>query len=320
LSSRSRGRGIQPRKSLGQNFLTDDTTARRIAAAATLSPSDLAIEIGPGTGALTRHLAGSAGHVVAIELDPALLPVLQQELAGAGADNVTIVHGDALEVDFARLAREAERVHGASFARVCFVANLPYYITSAAIRRILECDLPVACAVVMVQLEVAQRIIARPPGMSLLAVSVQFYGTPELLLRVPAGRFFPPPDVESAVLRIVPHARPAGVDHRLFFRCARAGFGQPRKQLRNTLSAGLGISKAQSATILLASGIDPGRRAESMGIEEWITVAQTVERLRTDLPTEPRETGRDRSGMDAREGRGGAPDDDDDAASARVSD
>jgi 16S rRNA (adenine1518-N6/adenine1519-N6)-dimethyltransferase len=316
LSSRSRGRGIQPRKSLGQNFLTDDTTARRIAAAATLSPSDLAIEIGPGTGALTRHLAGSAGHVVAIELDPALLPVLQGELAGAG--NVTIIHGDALEVDLAGLAREAERVHGASFARVCFVANLPYYITSAAIRRILECDRQVACVVVMVQLEVAQRIIARPPGMSLLAVSVQFYGTPELLFRVTAGKFFPPPDVESAVLRIVPHARPARVDPRLFFRCARAGFGQPRKQLRNTLSAGLGISKAQSVTILLASGIDPSRRAESLGIDEWITVAQTVERWRTDLPTEPREVGRDRSGMDAREGHGGAPHDD--ANSARVSD
>lgn len=269
-----RARGVQPRKSLGQNFLTDDGTARRIAAAAALTARDLAIEIGPGAGALTRHLVQAAGHVIAIELDAELLPHLRE--AAAGAPNLTIVQGDALEVDYGRLAAAAAAAHGAVFERICFVANLPYYITSLAIRRILECDMPVACAVLMVQLEVAQRIVARPPEMSLLAVSVQFYGVPELLFRVPAGQFYPPPEVESAVLRIVPHAAPPAVDRDQFFRCARAGFSQPRKQMRNTLASGLGITKAEAEAALLTSGIDPSRRAESLGIDEWISLARRV--------------------------------------------
>jgi 16S rRNA (adenine1518-N6/adenine1519-N6)-dimethyltransferase len=274
LSSRLKARGVQPRKSLGQNFLTDDGTARRIAAAAGLSSRDLVFEIGPGAGALTQHLAAAAGHVVAIELDPALLGILGEELAGTS--NVTLIHGDALEVDFGRLVDAAAAVDGRPFERICFVANLPYYITSAIIRRILECDLAIACIVVMVQLEVAQRVVARPPEMSLLAVSVQFYGTPELLFRVPASQFYPPPDVESAVLRIVPHAQPPGLEREVFFRAVRAGFSQPRKQLRNTLAAGLGISKAQAEAALLASDVDPSRRAESVGISEWMTLARAL--------------------------------------------
>jgi 16S rRNA (adenine1518-N6/adenine1519-N6)-dimethyltransferase len=132
LSSQLRARGVRPRKSLGQNFLVDDGTAGRIAAAAALSPRDLAIEIGAGTGALTRHLAQVAGHVIALEIDPALLPILQADTAEAG--NVTVVHGDALEVDFAGQAGAAAAAHGSPFDRTCFVANLPYYITSVAIR------------------------------------------------------------------------------------------------------------------------------------------------------------------------------------------
>lgn len=274
MSSRLKARGIVPRKSLGQNFLTDDATARRIVDAAEIAPEDLVFEIGPGMGALTVHLAKRASWVVAIELDRALIPALQRELGEAR--NVTVVHGDALEVDFGVLAQEAERAFGRSFAAIRFVANLPYYITSAAIRCILECGLRSAAIVLTVQAEVAERVVAQPPDMSLLAVSVQFYGEPELLFKIPPDRFYPQPEVESAVLRIRPHAQPFAVDPQAFFRVVKAGFSQPRKQLRNTLAAGLGITKARAGEILLASGIEPGRRAETLGITEWIGLANYI--------------------------------------------
>jgi len=274
LSSRLKARGIVPRKSLGQNFLTDDATARRIVDAAEITAEDLALEIGPGAGALTVHLARRAGWVVAVELDHALIPLLQRELAGSR--NVAIVHGDALEVDFGSLVREAEQAFGRSFAAVRFVANLPYYITSAAIRRILECGLPSAVIVLTVQTEVAERVVARPPDMSLLAVSVQFYGEPEFLFKISPRQFYPQPGVESAVLRIRPHARPCEVDPCAFFRVVRAGFSQPRKQLRNTLAAGLGITRPQAEELLLASGIEPVRRAETLAIAEWTRLTRFI--------------------------------------------
>lgn len=267
MSSRLKARGIVPRKSLGQNFLTDDATARRIVDAAEVGRSDLVFEIGPGTGVLTAHLVRYAGWVVAVELDQALIPVLRDTLGGA--QNITIVHGDALEVDFIHLAREAERTFGRPFEAMRFVANLPYYITSAAIRRILECGLPITTIVLTVQTEVAERVTAQPPDMSLLAVSVQFYGRPELLFRIPPSQFYPQPEVESAVLRIKPHNQPPDVDAQTFFRVTKAGFSQPRKQLRNTLTADLSLNKAQAEAILRQSGIEPSRRAETLSIEEW---------------------------------------------------
>jgi 16S rRNA (adenine1518-N6/adenine1519-N6)-dimethyltransferase len=274
LSSAIKALGVTPRKSLGQNFLTDANTARRIVDAAAITKDDLVFEIGPGLGALTRYLSESAAQVIAIELDQSLIPLLEAQLDGA--TNVAIVHGDALEVNFLALAQEAAARHGRPFAAVRFVANLPYYITSAVIRRILECGLAIQVIVLTVQLEVAQRAVALPPDMSLLAVSVQFYGTAELLFRIPGGQFYPAPEVESAVLRITPHASPHDVDRAIFFRWVRAGFSQKRKQLRNTLSAGLGISKAEVEAALLKSGVDPSRRAESLGMSEWIAVAKTV--------------------------------------------
>ncbi|MCS6849518.1 MAG: 16S rRNA (adenine(1518)-N(6)/adenine(1519)-N(6))-dimethyltransferase RsmA [Anaerolineae bacterium] len=271
MSSRPKAHGIVPRKSLGQHFLTDDAVARRIVAAAEVGKGDLVFEIGPGTGALTVHLTRCAGWVVAVELDQVLIPVLRDALGGA--QNITIVHGDALEVDFIHLAREAERTFGRPFEAMRFVANLPYYITSAAIRRILECGLPITTVVLTVQTEVAERVTAQPPDMSLLAVSVQFYGRPELLFTISPGQFHPQPEVESAVLRIRPHNRPPDVDAQTFFRVAKAGFSQPRKQLRNTLAVGLGLNKAQAEAILRQSGIEPSRRAETLSVEEWKRLA-----------------------------------------------
>ncbi len=225
------------------------------------------LEIGPGAGALTKHLVKCAGWVVAIELDQTLIPALREELGEA--QNVTIVHGDALKVDFVQLAQDAARMFGRPFQVTRFVANLPYYITSAAIRRILECGLSIASVVLTVQTEVAKRVTAQPPDMSLLAVSVQFYGRPDLLFRISPNQFYPQPGVESSILRITPHNRPPAIDAQKFFRVVKAGFSQPRKQLRNTLAAGLKITKSEAEAALRQSGIEPGRRAETLSLEEW---------------------------------------------------
>jgi len=267
LSSRIKAHGIVPRKSLGQNFLADEATARRIVDAAEVGQDDLVLEIGPGAGALTKHLVKCAGWVVAIELDQTLIPALREELGEA--QNVTIVHGDALKVDFVQLAQDAARMFGRPFQVTRFVANLPYYITSAAIRRILECGLSIASVVLTVQTEVAKRVTAQPPDMSLLAVSVQFYGRPDLLFRISPNQFYPQPGVESSILRITPHNRPPAIDAQKFFRVVKAGFSQPRKQLRNTLAAGLKITKSEAEAALRQSGIEPGRRAETLSLEEW---------------------------------------------------
>jgi 16S rRNA (adenine1518-N6/adenine1519-N6)-dimethyltransferase len=259
--------GISPRKSLGQNFLTDDDAARRIVRYAESAPEDTVIEIGPGIGALTRHLVQTAARVIAIEIDRNLIPALREELGDPA--NLTIVQGDALGVDFAALP-------GVTDARgaVRFIGNLPYYITSAVIRRILEAPLPVRAIVLTVQLEVAQRIIAQPDDMSLLAVSVQFYGRPELLMRLSPSLFYPQPDVDSAVVRITPHAHPPDVDPATLFSLARAGFSQRRKQLRNTLSGGLQLGKAQADELLTRAGIDPARRAETLTLADWIRLSK----------------------------------------------
>ncbi|WP_206156795.1 16S rRNA (adenine(1518)-N(6)/adenine(1519)-N(6))-dimethyltransferase RsmA [Candidatus Roseilinea sp. NK_OTU-006] len=267
MSSRIKAHGIVPRKSLGQNFLADEATARRIVDAAEVGQDDLVLEIGPGAGALTKHLVKCAGWVVAIELDQTLIPALREELGEA--QNVTIVHGDALKVDFVQLAQDAARMFGRPFQVTRFVANLPYYITSAAIRRILECGLSIASVVLTVQTEVAKRVTAQPPDMSLLAVSVQFYGRPDLLFRISPNQFYPQPGVESSILRITPHNRPPAIDAQKFFRVVKAGFSQPRKQLRNTLAAGLKITKSEAEAALRQSGIEPGRRAETLSLEEW---------------------------------------------------
>lgn len=263
--------GISPKKSLGQNFLVDDRIAERIVAAAGVSRETLAIEIGAGTGALTRHLTGLARQVVAIELDARLLPLLAQSL-GEHADGCSIVHGDVLDLDLAALADK----HGGP--PLVFLGNLPYYITSHALRRMLECAARPTSVVVMVQLEVAQRMVAQPGDMSLLSVSTQFYGRPELLFKVHPAAFYPQPDVDSAVVRVTPHPHPPEADAHTFFSLARAGFQQRRKQLHNTLASGLGLARDTAAELLLRSGIDPSRRAETLSIHEWITLCHTYQR------------------------------------------
>ena len=260
---------LRPSKGLGQNFLIDHAVLEKIVAAAELTPDDAVLEVGAGLGTLTERLAQSAGHIVAVELDQRLMPVLRSVLASF--DNVTLVQGDILALDPAALVNVPS-------ARYSVVANLPYYITSAVLRHLLETSLRPRRMVVTVQREVAQRVVAEPGQMSLLAVSVQFYGRPRLLFRVKPGSFYPSPAVESAVLQIDPYTTsPVDVvDPVAFFRVVRAGFGQRRKQLRNTLAAGLGRPSDEVAARLREAGVDPRRRAQALTLEEWARAARAL--------------------------------------------
>ena len=267
---------LRPSKGLGQNFLVEQTTLEKIVAAAELTSDDVALEIGAGLGTLTRLLARNAGDVVAVELDQRLIPVLQSVLSDL--DNVTLIQGDILALDPAALISAASIQHPASSTQYKVVANLPYYITSAILRHLLEASLKPQRMVITVQREVAERIVAKPGQMSLLAVSVQFYGRPQRLFRIKPGSFYPSPGVESAVVRIDLRATPlmSVRDTAAFFRVVRAGFAQRRKQLRNTLAAGLRLPPDEVATQLMEVGVDPRRRAQTLSLEEWVIVTHVL--------------------------------------------
>ncbi len=260
---------LQPSKGLGQNFLADQAILERIAAAAELAPDDVVLEIGAGLGTLTELLAQHAGRVVAVELDQRLMPVLHSVLAGCS--NVQVVQGDILALDVGALVAEQDR-------RYKVVANLPYYITSAVLRHLLEASVRPQCIVVTLQREVAEAIVAQQGQMSLLAVSVQFYGRPRLLFRIKPGSFYPAPAVESTVLRIdLYDAPPVAVEEpAAFFRIVRAGFSQRRKQLRNSLAAGLAQRPEAIAAKLAQAGVDARRRAETLSLEEWAGVMRAL--------------------------------------------
>ena len=286
--------GLHLKKGLGQNFLADAVHLDRIVAAAELTPDDVVIEVGPGVGTLTARLASQAGRVVAVELDASLLPALQETIAVY--NNVAIVQGDILQLDPGQLSMvngqwpivnsQPPELSDSLTIDNCplpidhykVVANLPYYITSAAIRHLLTATPPPALLVLTVQREVAQRIVARPPEMSLLAVSVQFYAQPEIVARIPAGAFYPPPKVDSAILRLRPWRQPPVdvPDADAFFAVARAGFGQRRKQLRNSLRANLERPQEQIDAMLSIAGIDPQRRAETLTLVEWARLAHAL--------------------------------------------
>lgn len=260
--------GLSARKALGQHFLTSLRILRRIAEAADLSPRDTVIEVGAGLGGLTAELATRARRVVAIELDEALAHYLRRRFAGT---SVVVVQGDALAVCPAELLSHA----GASGPYVV-VGNLPYNIAQPLLRHFLEAQPPAQRLVVMVQAEVAESIVAGPGEMSLLGVSVQLYGEPRLLFRVPPSAFYPPPKVRSAVVRIdvAPRPRAQMHDTEAFFRVVRAGFGTRRKQLRNALAHGLRIDPATAADLLAAADIDPTLRPQALSLEGWAALAR----------------------------------------------
>jgi 16S rRNA (adenine1518-N6/adenine1519-N6)-dimethyltransferase len=268
--------GLHPRKGMGQHFLADPNILRKIVGAAELVPGAVVLEIGPGLGTLTRWLAQAAGRVVAVELDEGMIGLLREELAHL--PNVKLVHGDILELDPVALIRDPQSSSPGSSLAYAVVANLPYYITSAAIRHLLEAKPPPQRLVLTVQYEVARRIVAEPGEMSLLAVSVQFYGQPRIVARIPAGAFVPSPKVDSAVVRVDTYsAGPVRVpDVETFFRVVRAGFGQKRKQLKNALGAGLGLSPAAIAAAMSQAGIEPQRRAQTLSLAEWVGLVREL--------------------------------------------
>lgn len=258
---------IPPKKSLGQNFLHDPNALEKIVEIADLPPDAEVLEIGPGTGNLTRVLAGHAARVVAVEMDNRLLPILRVGFAATPA--VELVHADILELDLAAIFDERPYY---------VVANLPYYITSAILRRLLENRPRPERIVITVQREVAERLVAAPGDLSLLGVSVQFYGHPQIAMRLNPAAFWPRPDVESAVVRIDVYPRPPVdvPDEKTFFRVVRAGFSQKRKQLRNSLGSGLGVGKAAADGLLSRAEIEGHRRAETLTLEEWAALARAL--------------------------------------------
>lgn len=258
--------GLRPHKGLGQNFLQDPIALEKIVAAAGIESTDTVLEIGPGLGSLTRYLAASAKEVVAVELDQHLLPPLKSVLTPYS--NVRLIQGDILELD------PSDLIQGDYIV----AANIPYYITSAVIRHLLESQSKPKRIILTIQKEVAQRICEEPGEMSLLALSVQVYGKPRIAAYIPAGAFHPSPNVDSSVLVIDIYPSPRIPSELLdtFFKLIKAGFSQKRKMLRNSLSSGLSISAANAADLLTRAGIDPMRRAETLSIEEWQRLCENL--------------------------------------------
>ena len=261
---------IRPNKAFGQNFLVDRDVLSHIVEAAEIHADDQVLELGAGTGVLTRELAQRARRVVAVELEREMLSLLTKTTNNY--TNVEIMERNLLYID-------PKEIFGSEPYKL--VANLPYYIASPTFRHFLESANPPRLFVVMVQYEVAQRIVAAPGDLSLLGVSIQFYGEPKIVEHVPARAFYPAPKVDSAILRIdlkdevplMPKERDS------FFRMVQAGFSERRKQLHNSLAHGLHRKNADVQPWLLAAHIDPSRRAETLSIEDWLRLWHEMEKL-----------------------------------------
>lgn len=259
---------MRPLKSFGQNFLVDRSVLENIVEAAAIEPDDEVLEVGSGTGVLTRELAKQARRVVAVELERDMLSLLKNTTAAF--PNVELVARNLLFLDPVEIFAQAPYK---------LVANLPYYITAPTFRHFLESANPPRLIVVMVQAEVAQRIIAEPGSLSVLALSVQFYGQPRIIARVPARAFYPAPKVDSAILRVDvnPHTPLLPLEREKFFRLVHAGFSEKRKQIHNSLTHGLHAKNEEVRSWLSTATIDASRRAETLSIEEWLRLWRVME-------------------------------------------
>ncbi|WP_281883862.1 16S rRNA (adenine(1518)-N(6)/adenine(1519)-N(6))-dimethyltransferase RsmA [Paenibacillus sp. YYML68] len=264
------------KKSLGQNFLIDPNILNKIVGAADLDPSKGAFEIGPGIGALTQQLAKRAAKVVAVEIDQRLLPLLEETLAPY--PHAQVVHGDVLDVDLHALFRE----HFNGLEKVSVVANLPYYVTTPILMKLLEERLPLENIVVMIQKEVAERMAAKPGGKEYgsLSIAVQYYCVPEVVTIVPHTVFIPQPNVDSAVIKLAVRERPPVEvdDEAFFFEVIQASFVQRRKTLYNNLSAKYFTkeTKPELEQLLHGIGIEPSRRGETLSMEEYAKLAAAL--------------------------------------------
>ncbi|MDZ4385385.1 MAG: 16S rRNA (adenine(1518)-N(6)/adenine(1519)-N(6))-dimethyltransferase RsmA [Candidatus Moranbacteria bacterium] len=255
----------RPKKSLGQNFLRDEKVLQKIIDASGLVSTDSVIEIGPGEGVLTGQLAKYAGKIIAIELDSDLVPIIAEKFQTT--TNIEIIHGDILNINLPRLL--ADR----SIVAYKVIANIPYYITSPIIRLFLEQAVQPQEMILMVQKEVAERIVAGPGQGSILSVSVQYYATTEIIFKVSKQAFFPIPKVDSAVIKIIPTKKFDKEADKVFFRIVKAGFAAKRKTLLNNLSNSLQLDKNIVEEKLQTLGIAPTARAQELSLEKWKEVA-----------------------------------------------
>ncbi len=266
---------IKPARSKGQNFLINDGIYQAIIAAAAIDPGDTVVEVGPGLGFLTAELARRAKRVIAVELDDKLAGILNIAITSQEVANVEIINQDILRFNPDKYLGSGEDYR--------VVANLPYNITSIFLRTFLSSPRPPRSLVLMLQKEVAERIITTAPDMSLLSLSVQYYGTPVIIRTVPASDFWPAPAVDSAILRFFyerPQPTPASLAaDKQFFHVARIAFSAKRKMLKNNLLAGLKIKPADLETAMLAAGVDLQARAESLSLEQWQLLVAAVRRF-----------------------------------------
>ena len=265
--------GFNFSKNLGQNFLVDKNIIDQIIDESYITENDLVIEIGPGVGVLTAEAAAQAGKVVAIEIDTSLIPILEETLGIY--DNVTVINKDILKTDLKEIIDQYGTGGG-----VKIIGNLPYYITTPIIMKILEEDVAVDSITIMMQKEVADRIKASPGSKiyGALSAAVQYYCTIEQIATAPKEVFVPRPKVDSAVLRLdVRKERPVELlDEKIFFQCIKSGFEQRRKTLLNSLTGTAGLAKDQIREVLEDAGIDPARRIETLDLQELADLANSM--------------------------------------------
>jgi 16S rRNA (adenine1518-N6/adenine1519-N6)-dimethyltransferase len=255
------------KKSLGQHWLNDRKALDSIIDSAKIEPGDTILEVGPGLGSLTRKLVEQARKVIAVEIDAELVTRLQAEIR---ADNLEVIETSILDFDLSKLPKGYK-----------VVANIPYYLTGKLIRLLTGSPNPPKTIVLLLQKEVAERIVAGPGKMNLLALSVQLNYEPVLGIEVPAKLFSPPPEVDSQVviLNRLTVPRFNDIDEQLFFRIAKAGFGEKRKKLRSSLSGGLGLEKDVADGLLEKAGIDADARAQELTLEQWHKLTSSYQTL-----------------------------------------
>jgi 16S rRNA (adenine1518-N6/adenine1519-N6)-dimethyltransferase len=246
--------GIRPNKGLGQHFLVDRGSLETIMDAALATQDDTVLEIGPGLGVMTRPLTRKARQVIAVETDPVLAELLRRDAPA----NLEVVEQDILQFDVTRLPKNYK-----------VIANIPYYLTSKIFRLLLESPNPPSVMSLLIQKEVAIRITARPKDLSVLALSVQYYGRPELVQIVERHKFWPPPEVDSAVLRVTLTKPAFPADPNRLFRLIKAGFGEKRKLLKNALAGGLNLSSDFAAELVKSAKLEPTARAQELDMKSW---------------------------------------------------
>jgi 16S rRNA (adenine1518-N6/adenine1519-N6)-dimethyltransferase len=255
--------GIKPNKGLGQHFLVDKPSLEAIMAAAKVAKTDTVLEIGPGLGVMTRPLADQAGQLVAVETDHILADLLRRD----APDNLTVVEQDILQFDLESLPKGYKAI-----------ANIPYYLTSKIFRLLIESPNPPSMMSVLIQKEVAERIVSKPGQMSILALSVQYYGTAEITRIVERHKFWPAPNVDSAVLRVTLTGPAFAADPHRLFRLIKAGFGEKRKQLKNSLAGALNLSSEFTIELIAEAKLAPTARAQELDLKSWERLYRAAEK------------------------------------------